>query len=109
MNKKILYTDFSSTDDIIQELLSSKKMQKAVKRKNLFDMWKNAVDKKFADKSKPYSMMGKTLIIACENSSVAQELLLRKNQILSKLKPYLEGLKLNVSEIKFDTKRWSDN
>ena len=46
-------------------------MKKALKRKALFDMWKKVVGDNFTKKSKPYSMMGRTLVVACENPAVA--------------------------------------
>lgn len=106
MAKKVLYTDFTDTETIIASMLKSPEMEKAMKRKNLFDMWKKVAGENFAKKSKPYSMMGRTLVIACENPAVAQELLLQKIQIKQKMEPYLAGLKLKVNDIKFDSKKW---
>lgn len=107
MTKKILYTDFEDTESIIQNLLSSKDLKKAVTRNNLYKFWSKIVGKRFCDKSKPYSMMGNgLLVIACESSVVAQELLLRKKQILEEFQPYLKSLHLSVKDIKFDCKKW---
>ena len=74
----------------------------------LYNMWNNVVGTKFSQKSKPYSMIGKTLVIACQTPAVAQELLLLKLSILEKIQPYLEALKLKVTDIKFDSKRWTN-
>ena len=105
--KKVLYTDFVGTDTIIAELLEDKTFKKAMTRSNLYKFWAKAAGAKFAAKSKPYSMMGgNVMVIACENSIVAQELMLKKTQILVKLQPYLKSLKLNVRDLKFDAKRW---
>ena len=53
------------------------------------------------------------MVIACETPAVAQELMLRKSELLTKLKPYVESLKMNVADLKFDSKKWvaekSDN
>lgn len=106
-NKKILYTDFETTESIVESLLSSKDLKKAVTRSNLYRFWEKVVGKKFSDKSRPFSMMGGgLLIVACENSAVAQELMLQKKQILEKFQPYLKSLHLNVKDIKFDPKKW---
>ena len=51
-------------------------------------------------------MGGGIMVIACENAIVAQELMLQKTQILSKLQPYLKSLKMNVKDLKFDPKKW---
>lgn len=107
MTKKILYTDFEDTESIIQSMLSSKELKKAVTRNNLYKFWSKIAGKKFCDKSKPYSMVGNgVLIVACESSVVAQELLLQKRQILESFQPYLKSLHLSVRDIKFDCKKW---
>lgn len=109
MAKKVLYTDFEDSQSIIEKMLSSSEIQKAVTRNNLYKFWAKVVGKKFSDKSKPYSMMGGgVFVVACANSSVAQELMLQKFQILEKFKPYLKSLKLNVKDIKFDPKKWDE-
>ena len=46
------------------------------------------------------------MVIACENAIVAQELMLKKTQLLVKLEPYLKSLKLNVKDLRFDPKKW---
>ncbi len=107
--KKVLYTDFVTTEYLIEELMDKKEIKKAITRSNLYKFWNKAVGEKFAKKSKPYSMMGGgVMIIACENAIVAQELTLRKNQLLAKLEPYLKSLKLHVKDLRFDPKRWEE-
>lgn len=106
--KKILYTDFVSTDSIVAELLEKKEIKKAMTRNNLYKFWGKIVGAKFAEKSRPYSLVGGgVMVIACENSIVAQELMLKKTQILIKFKPYLESLKMNVKDLRFDAKKWA--
>ncbi len=105
--KKILYTDFVSTEELMAELLEQKEFKKAMTRSNLYKFWGKVAGAKFAQKSKPYSMLGGgVMVIACENPVVAQELMLKKTQILIKFKPYLESLKIRVKDLKFDTKKW---
>lgn len=107
--KKILYTDFVGTDSIIEKMLEEKEIRKAITRNNLYRFWAKVAGAKFAQKSRPYSMLGgNVMVIACENGIVAQELMLKKTQILVKLKPYLDSLKLKVSDLKFDPKKWSN-
>ena len=109
MPKKILYTDFENSESIINKLLSSTELKKAVTRNNLYKFWDKIVGKKFSDKSKPYSMIGGgVFVVACANSAVAQELMLQKFQILEKFKPYLKSLHMNVKDIKFDPKKWDE-
>ena len=105
--KKILYTDFVSTEELMAELLEQKEFKKAMTRSNLYKFWGKVAGAKFAGKSKPFSMMsGGIMVIACESPAVAQELLLKKTQLLIRFKPYLESLKINVKDLRFDTKKW---
>ena len=105
--KNVLYTNFVSTEEIIAEMLENKDIKKAVTRSNLYKFWSKAAGEKFADKSKPYSLLPKgIMVIACENAIVAQELMLKKTQILLKLQPYLKSLKIKVQDLKFDPKKW---
>ena len=108
MVQKAIYTDFVDVGTLLEAFKNSKEMQKAIKRKNLFDMWEKTAGVKFAKKSKPFSVIHKTMVIACQNSAVAQELQLQKTQLLIKLQPYLKALKMNITELRFDTKRWVD-
>lgn len=109
-NKKILYTDFEAVGNIIEKMMSSGDMKRALTRNNLYKYWDKIVGKKLAEKSRPYSMMGKgLLVVACANSAVAQELMLQKPQILQKFQPYLKSLHLSVKDLKFDCKKWGVN
>jgi len=108
--KKILYSDFVDVSSIIETMLTSKELKRAITRNNLYKFWTKIVGKKFSDKSKPYGMVGNgVMIIACQNASVAQELVLQKTQILEKFQPFLKSLHLKVSDIKFDCKKWEMN
>lgn len=105
--KKVLYTDFVSTEELISVMLDSKDIKKAITRSNLYKFWGQVAGEKFAQKSKPYSMLGGgVMVVACENNIVAQELMLRKTQLLVKLQPYMKSLKMNVKDLKFDAKKW---
>ena len=104
---KILYTDFVSTEDLMSELMGNKEIKKAITRSNLYKFWGRVAGAKFSQKSKPYSMQaGGVMVISCESPAVAQELMLKKTQLLVKFKPYLESLKIKVNDLKFDTKKW---
>lgn len=105
--KKILYTNFQNIDEIISELAKQKDFKRAITRNNLYKFWAKVVGEKFAQNSKPYSMLKNTMIVACKTPIVAQELLLQKFQILEKLKPYTESLHIKVADIKFDSKKWT--
>ena len=107
--KKVLYTDSVEIGSMIEELLEKKEFKKAMTRSNLYKFWGKVAGAKFAEKSKPYSMLaGGVMVIACENAIVAQELMLKKTQLLVKFKPYLESLKIKVTDLRFDPKKWTE-
>ena len=107
--KKIKYSKFKNIDEIIEDMSQKPELQRAIKRNNLYKFWKKVAGEKFEKNSKPYSMLKKTtLVVACKTPAVAQELLLRKAKILEDIKPYAKSLKLDVKDIIFDTKKWSE-
>ena len=107
--KKILYTDFKNMDEIIGDMMKDAAIKKAMTRANLCKFWKKVAGEKFAQNSKPYSMTkGSVMVIACKTPTVAQELLLKKTQLLVKFKPYVESLNMKLSDLKFDAKKWVD-
>jgi predicted nucleic acid-binding Zn ribbon protein len=108
--KKILYTQFQNIDDVIANLAQKKEIKRAITRSNLYKFWDKVVGEKFSQHSKPYSMLkGSVMVVACETPIVAQELTLRKMQILSKLKPYVQSLNMKLTDIRFDPKKWMEN
>ena len=107
--KKILYTKFKNIDEIIAEMATHAAIRKAMTRANLCKFWRKVAGEKFAQNSKPYSMLrGSIMVIACKTPVVAQELLLRKTQLLVKFKPYVESLDMKLTDLRFDAKKWVD-
>ena len=107
--KKILYTKFKNIDEIIAEMAKHAAIRKAMTRANLCKFWRKVAGEKFAQNSKPYSMLrGSIMVIACKTPVVAQELLLRKSQLLCKFKPYVESLDFKLTDLRFDAKKWVD-
>ncbi|MCM1339343.1 MAG: DUF721 domain-containing protein [Muribaculaceae bacterium] len=107
--KKILYTKFQNMDEIIAEMMKHAAVRKAITRANLCKFWSKVAGEKFAQNSKPYSMIkGSVMVIACKTPIVAQELMLRKTQLLVKFKPYVESLEMRLTDLRFDPKKWVD-
>ena len=105
--EKVLYTDFVTTESLVEVLLEKKEIKKAITRNNLYRFWGKIAGEKFAKRSKPYSMIkGSIMVIACETPIVAQELMLRKTQLLVKFKPYVESLNMKLTDLRFDAKKW---
>ncbi len=108
--KKILYTKFKYVDEIIEKLAQKAEVKKAITRSNLCKFWVKVAGEKFGQNSKPYSMLkGGTMVIACKTPAVAQELMLRKTQLLVKFQPYTESLHIKIKDLKFDPKKWSED
>ena len=106
--KKIRYLKIKNIDDIIAEMSKNAVIRKALTRTNLCKFWRKVAGEKFAQNSKPYSMIkGSIMVIACKTPIVAQELLLRKTQLLVKFKPYVESLNMKLTDLRFDAKKWS--
>lgn len=107
--KKILYTKFQNIEDIIADLMKNAAIRKAVTRANLCKFWGKVAGEKFAKSSRPYSLIkGSIMVIACETPVVAQELMLRKTQLLVKFKPYVESLHMKLTDLRFDAKKWEN-
>lgn len=107
--KKILYTKFQNIEDIIAQMMKDAAIRKAVTRTNLYKFWNKVAGEKFAQNSKPYSMIkGSIMVIACKTPTVAQELLLRKTQLMVKFKPYVESLNMKLTDLRFDAKKWTE-
>jgi len=107
MGKKILYSDFESTHDILENLLKKMQMKKQSKVFTLSYAWKDIVGVKMSELSKPIGVaQDKTLIVACKNPMVSQELYLNKTQILKSAKFYAESMHLQVENVCFSHKIW---
>ena len=105
--KKVLYTDFGAVDTIIDSMMDNPQLKKAITRTNMYNFWDKILPQKFRGKSRPFSMLPKgVMVIACENPVVAQELSLYKVILMKKFEPYLKTLKMRVTDLKFDPKKW---
>lgn len=95
-------------DEIIADLMKNAAVKRAITRANLYKFWKKVAGENFAQNSKPYSMVkGTVMVIACKTPIVAQELLLRKAQLLVKFRPYVESLNMKLTDLRFDPKKWT--
>lgn len=104
---KILYTDFEGVDDVISSMMDNPMLKKALTRTNLYNFWDKILPEKFKKRSRPFSMLpGGTMVVACENPVIAQELALHKIMLLKKFEPYAKTLKIRVTDFKFDPKKW---
>ena len=104
---KILYSKFESAADIISELKKKIQPKKQSKVLTLFLAWSDIAGQKLAQFSKHVGLSkDKTLIVACKNSMISQELYLQKQRILKSAQFYAQNLKLKVEDICFSHKIW---
>ena len=104
---KILYTDFEGVEDVITSMMDNPMLKKAITRTNMYKFWDSILPEKFKGKSKPFGMLpGGIMTVACQNPVVAQELSLHKIMLIKKFEPYAKSLKMRVTDLKFDPKKW---
>jgi len=105
--RRILYSNFESSHDIVEDLLKKMQPKKQSKVLTLFYAWRDIVGIKLSEMSKPVGLSKeKTLIVACKNSMISQELYLSKPRILKSIKYYAENLQVQVEDVCFSHKIW---
>ena len=105
--EKILYTQFNSAEDIISGIKKKLQPKKQSKVLTLFLAWGEIAGQQLAKFSKPVGLSkDKTLIVACKNSMISQELYLQKQRILKSTQFYAQNLQLKVEDICFSHKIW---
>ena len=105
--EKILYSQFESAQEILSELRKKLQPKKQSKVLTLFLAWNEIAGQKLAQFSKPIGLTrDKTLIVACKNSMISQELYLKKQVILTRTQSYAQNLQLKVEDICFSHKIW---
>ena len=106
---KVLYTDFVGVEDFFSSMMDNPQYKKAMTRTNLYNFWDSILPEKYRGKSKPFSMLpGGVMNIACQNPVVAQELNLHKIMLIKKFEPYAKSLKLRLTDLRFDPKKWEN-
>lgn len=107
--KKIMYSDFKQVGGILDTVIKGSDLQAGLKKSALCKFWGNVVGKKFENYSKPYSLSKKNVLtVACANSFVTSELTMFKPDILKKLIPYTKSLEIEIEDIFFSHKIWTD-
>ena len=105
--EKILYSKFENVSDILSDLKKKLKPKQQSKVMTLFLAWNEIAGHKLAEFSRPVGLSkDKTLIVACKNSMISQELYLNKARILKSTQFYAQSLQLKVEDIRFSHKIW---
>ena len=105
---KVLYTDFEDVESIVQSMMDNPQIKKAISRTNLYKFWDSILPEKIKGKSRPFGMLPNgVMTVACQNPVIAQELSLQKIMLLKKFEPYAKSMKIKISDMRFDPKKWS--
>ena len=105
--KKILYTTMEHAADLLSVIEKKAKPKKQSKVLTLFLAWKDIAGNKLAESSRPVGLSkDKTLIVACKNSMISQELYFMKARLLKSVQMYAQDLNLKVDDICFSHKIW---
>jgi len=84
---------------VLEDYFKKKKWQKKIKVYQIINSWGDVVDKKIAQHSQPIKIQGETLFLRVKSNVWANELNLRKGEIINKI-----NLKIGekaISEILF--------
>ena len=101
--------DFTSIGEILNKNLDENPRYKfALKCSTIFSFWGDIVGKKFEKLTKPDGIKASKLKVLCKNAAVASELTMFKSQLLKKVQTYANPLEIQVNDILFSYKDWTN-
>ena len=100
--------DFDSIASLLDGVSTAFNFNEIRKRTQFLALWKQACGKKFENNSKAYELRGSTLVVACQNSYVAQELSMYKRELIKKINTLALNLKIEVKDLIFSYKIWEN-
>ena len=101
--------DFTSIGEILNKNLDENPRYKfALKCSTIFSFWGDIVGKKFEKLTKPDGIKASKLKVLCKNAAVASELTMFKSQLLKKVQTYSNPLEIEVNDIIFSYKDWTN-
>ncbi len=105
----VRYSEMFSIASALEEFKKKHNFDAAIKKATFFKFWSKVVGKKFQEVSKPVSINSNGVLqVACKNSLVTGELFMFKDDILKKMQPYTAPLKLEITDIVFSHKIWTE-
>ena len=105
---------FSLVDigSIIKEVSNNLDLARGQKITSLSKMWPKIVGPRFEKTSKIFSVQEKNgfdiIIVAVSSSTVSQELIFYKNDIIKKIYKVAKNLEFKIKDIQFVTKFWKE-
>lgn len=94
------YQRTSSAQNVLSQVISKKRFRGRLGKLLLKKTWKNAVGELIADNSRPLYIKGKTLVLAVESSSWANEIQYYKDTILENVNREYRNRKLTELRVK---------
>ena len=107
--KKLNNSNFELLEDIIKTIDFNYDIG-LQKNKELFcKYWAEIVGDNISQISKVYDIQSDgTVIIVCENSYVANELFMEKENLICKMIKKTENMGITIKDIKFDYRKWKE-
>ena len=101
--------DFVNIFDVLNsDFINSEQIRSALRCSTIFSFWPEVVGQKYAKSSRPFAIKKGKIFVTCENSFVLQELFMYKKLLLKKLLSYSLPLGIDLFDIIFDYKNWTD-
>jgi len=103
-------TDLKSISSIIETVSGDLNIEKGLRSTYLAEIWPEIVGPRFEKKSTVSSIQERNgfdiIMVAVSSSSVAQELIIYKNDIIKKIYKTAKEHKFKIKDIQFQTKIW---
>ena len=107
--KKINNSNFELIEDVIKTIDFDYDRSVQKNMGYLKEFWENTVGEKISEISRVYSISkDNTATIVCENSFIANELYLEKDNLLKKMNEKIDKTGIKLKDIKFDYKKWKE-
>ncbi|HMO21054.1 MAG TPA: DUF721 domain-containing protein, partial [Candidatus Melainabacteria bacterium] len=99
---------FSSLSTVLSRVVNKYGIEKRLREHTFMSMWSHVVGEPWASLSRPvFFDYERNLVVAVKDSAVAQELSLRKHDILTNLHKMARSVGINLKGLRFDIKGYS--
>ena len=102
------YHNFDKLGDILSTVAKESGLDVGISQIALFNLWSEAVGKRFKRTTKAIKIHNKVLTIATKSPTVTQELTMFKGDVLKKLTMLTQNLDIEIKEIIFNHKIWAE-
>lgn len=110
-NDSSFNNSFESLNNILDKVVKNLGIDRGLKQITLINFWPQIVGHRFEKTSKAVSVTRKhdcdVMVVAVSSSSVSQELVMFKNDIIKKMYPLSKALGFDIKDVIFSPKLWS--